>query len=186
MARETNGQVYIQRDWKDEALLVDGFQSYYPVKRITMMRLLPLEEAPETMASAGNIVTAEAGYWVAYEAGYKLKETLDEYHPRPIEPNIFARTYRLWDEPKRHLTPPQAHLQRLGCQAYYKTANVWAKLLTTEVWVQSIESAEPTLVPAGEWLCIGVEGEPWSMTEVWFQAHYRLAENKRRIEQKTS
>jgi hypothetical protein len=126
------------------------------------------------MKTSGNTITAEAGYWIAYAAGDVLKATLDDYKPRPIEPDIFAETYRRWDEPNWHKTPTQAHLQRLGCQSYYKFVGVWAKQLTADTQVQSIESAKPTLAPRGAWLCVGTDGEPWSMTDVWFQEHYWL------------
>lgn len=167
-------KVYVQRDWTDQELVADGFLYYHPVKRITMARMLPPEEAPKTMKAAGHTVTAEAGYWIAYTAGKVLKDILDDYKPRPIEPEIFVETYKPVNNPNWHPTPTQSHLQRLGCQPYYKTAGVWAKQLTVETQVQSMESTEPSLAAKGTWLCIGVEGEPWTITEDWFQAHYRL------------
>jgi hypothetical protein len=171
-------KVYIQRDWTDQELVADGFLSYRPVKHITMVRMLPPEEAPKTMKAAGNTITAEAGYWVAYVAGETLKATLDDYNPRPIEPVIFAETYRHWDEPNIELTPTETHLQELGCNTYYKTGSIWAKKLDTEIWVQGIESNKPTRTPSGMWLCVGMEGEPWSITDAWFQAHYLLPRQK--------
>jgi hypothetical protein len=167
-------KVYVQRQWTDQALVADGFLAYRPVKRITMARRLPPEEAPKTMTASGNTITAAAGSWIAYAAGDVLKETLSDYTPRPIEPGIFAETYHRWDEPNWHPTSAQAHLQRLGCQPYYKIVGVWAKQLAADTWVQSMESAEPTLAPKGTWLCVGMEGEPWGMTDAWFQVHYLL------------
>lgn len=170
----THHKVYMQHDWTDKALVADGFLSYRPIKRITMVRMLPKEEAPKTMKAAGNTITAEAGYWIAYASGEKLKDTLEEYKPRPIEPEIFAETYRPWDESNWHPTQTEAHLQQLGCVPYYKTASVWAKQLTAETWVKGMESDEATEAPIGTWLCIGREGEPWSITDTWFQEHYLL------------
>lgn len=178
MATMDQQKVYIQRDWTDQELIADGFLFYQPVKRVTMVRLLPREEAPKTMKSSGNTITAEAGYWIAYAAGEALKATLDDYKPRPIEPDIFAETYRPWDETDWQPTPTEAHLQRLGCQPYYKIAGVWAKQLDAETWVQGMESAEPSLAPKGAWLCVGMQCEPWSITEAWFQEHYRLPGRK--------
>jgi hypothetical protein len=172
-------KVYVQRQWTDDELTADGFLYYRPVKRMTMVRLLPPEEAPKIMKAAGNTITAEAGYWIAYAAGDTLKAALDDYKPRPIDPEIFAETYRPWDEPREKLTPTQAHLQQLGCTPYYKTAGVWAKLLTAETRVQGMESAQPSVAPKGAWLCVGMEGEPWSITDVWFQAHYLLPGQKK-------
>jgi hypothetical protein len=172
MTAVVRDKVYVQWQWTDEALIADGFQSCQPIKRLVMARRLPADEAPKIIESDGETLTAEAGYWIAYVAGKTLKATLDEYEPRPIEPHIFAETYRPWDEPDQTLTVTQAHLQQLGCQSYYKFANIWAKQLSTETWIQGMESDEPVLTPAGEWLCIGAGGEPWSVTDEWFQTHY--------------
>jgi hypothetical protein len=178
MVAMNQSNVYAQRHWTNDELMADGFLHYYPVKRVTMVRMLPPEEAPQTMKASGNTITAEAGYWIAYTAGEALKEKLDDYDPRPIEPTIFAETYRPWDEPNEALTSTESHLQRLGCQPYYKIAGVWAKQLTADTWVQGIESAEPVLSPKNNWLCIGVEGEPWSMTGDWFLKHYLSPRHK--------
>jgi len=167
-------KIYAQRHWTDQALIEDGFLSYRPVKRVTMARMLSSEEAPKTVKASGNAIIAQTGYWIAYAADEALKATLDDYKPRPIEPDIFAISYRPWNERNWRPTSTEAHLQQLSCKPYYKVAPVWAKLLTAETWVHSLESAWPTLVPRGEWLCVGVEGEPWSVTEAWFQAHYLL------------
>jgi hypothetical protein len=171
-------KVYVQRDWTDQELMADGFLSYRPVKRITMVRMLPPEEAPKTMKAAGNTITAEAGYWIAYVAGDALKETLDDYKPRPIEPDIFAETYRPWDEPNWQLTPTEAHLQRLAASPITKSPasgqNSWPKPGCG--WKR-----EPSLAPKGAWFCVGT-GEPWSITEAWFQAHYLLPDVKIQLE----
>jgi hypothetical protein len=186
MTTAAHSKVYTQCDWTDQALIADGFQSYAPVKRIVMVRMLPPEEAPKTMKASGNMITAEAGYWIAYVAGDELQPTLDDYKPRPIEPDIFAVTYRPWDEPIWRPTPTQSHLRRLGCLPYYKFASVWAKQLTAPTWVQSIESSKPSLVAPGKWLCVGMEGEPWSMTDAWFRVHYlsdRHAHSRAKIDE---
>jgi hypothetical protein len=167
-------KVYVQQHWTNQALEADGFHAYPSVKRLTMVRLLPVYEAPKTIESDGETLTAEAGYWIAYVAGEVLKNTLDDYDPRPIDPDVFADTYRAWDEASVPLTLTQAHLQQLGCQPYYKFASVWAKNLSTDTWIQGMESDEPVLTPAGAWLLIGTDGEPWSVTDTWFQTHYVL------------
>jgi hypothetical protein len=167
-------KVYVQQDWTDDALLADGFLSYRPFKSVTMVRKLPAGEAPKTMKAGRDIVTAEAGYWIAYVAGEMVKSTLDDYKPRPIEPDIFAETYHAWDEPNWKPTLSEIRLKQLGCTPYYKIASIWAKQLTTDTWIKGIESDEPSLSIKGAWLCIGMEGEPWSITDAWFQAHYQL------------
>ena len=56
--------------------------------------------------------------------------------------------------------------------ARLKKAGVWAKRLKEDTYVQSIESSGPSVAPAGAWLCIGTEGEPWSVTSEWFHTRY--------------
>ena len=165
-------KVYIQQHWSAQELMTDGFLAYRSAKRVTMVRRVPLETALKTRKTSKNAIITEAECWIAYEVEGVLKETLNDYKPRPIGPKIFAETYHRWDEPDWHPTPIEAYLRRLGCQPYYKITGVWAKQLAAETWIQSRESAAPSLVPKGAWLCIGMEGEPWSMMEALFEALY--------------
>ncbi len=167
-------KVYVQRNWTEQALIADGFLSYRPVKRITMVRRLPPEKTPKTMKTSKNTVIAAAKCWTAYVAGDVSKDTLSDYKSRSITPDVFAATYQCWDEPNWHPTPVQSYLRRLGCQPYYEIASVWAKQLADATWVQGTASDEPSLAPKGAWLCVDMEGEPSIMTEAWFQAHYQL------------
>ena len=171
-------KAYEQHDWTNKALIADGFLAYRPVKRITMARILPPEEAPKTIKTSWDTLTAKAGYWIAYVAGSIMKKKLDDYHPRPIAPTIFSKTYLPWDEPNWKPSPTEAHLKKMGCMPYYKTASVWAKRLTVETWVQGLESDKPALSPKGSWLCIGTAGEPWSVTQAWFKTRYQLPREK--------
>jgi hypothetical protein len=170
-------RVYQQRKWTDEQLRAQGFHYYKPRKRITMARMLPAAEAPKIIKTSWDTIVARAGYYIAYVAGDKVQKMLDDYDPRPIEPHIFMQTYRPWNEPNYKPTPPEAHLLKLGCKPYYKIAGVWAKRLKEETWVQSIESSKPSLAPAGAWLCVGTEGEPWTVTNEWFHERYILPDS---------
>jgi hypothetical protein len=170
-------KVYQQRKWTDEQLRAQGFHYYKPRKRISMARMLPASEAPKIIKTSWDTIIARAGYYIAYVAGDKVQKTLDDYDPRPIEPRIFMQTYRPWNEPNYKPTPAEAHLMKLGCKPYYKIAGVWAKRLKEETWVQSIESSKPSRAPAGAWLCVGTEGEPWTVTNEWFHERYILPDS---------
>lgn len=170
----TQQKVYIQRYWTDLELLADGFRSYLPIKRVTMACMLPMNQAPKNISTSGNTITAQTGYWIIYTSGDVLKETLGDYKSRPIDPAIFNKTYRRWSEPNMQLTITEEYLQRLGCKPYCKTAHVWAKQVTSETWVQSILGLKPSIAPVGDWLCVGMEGEPWTETDEWFHSHYEL------------
>jgi hypothetical protein len=171
--------IYTQRQWTDQELIGDGFLSYRPVKSITMMRMLAPEKALEDIENSDNAITTRTRSWMPYVGGDALKEALEDYDPRPIEADIFAATYRPWDESDWRPTPTEAHLQQLGCMPYYKVASVWAKQLTAETRVQGKGSTEPLLAPVGAWLCVDSEGEPWSETDAKFHAHYHLPKQKK-------
>ncbi|MBZ0281062.1 MAG: hypothetical protein K8L97_09990 [Anaerolineae bacterium] len=164
--------VYKQHKWTDAELKADGFRYFYPIKRVTMARQLPQNEAPKRIKTSWDTIIAQAGSYIAYVAGNTLKSSLDDYEPRPIEPHIFHDTYTTWNEPGWKPTATESHLMRMGCKPYYKTAGVWAKRLTASTLVQSMESPVPSVAPAGAWLCIGVAGEPWSVTDDWFRFRY--------------
>ncbi len=161
-----------QHKWTDEQLIAQGFRYYKPFKRITMARMLPASEAPKIIDTGWDTIIARAGYYIAYVAGDKVKEKLDDYDPRPIEAHIFIDTYRPWNEPDWKPTPAEAHLMKLGCKPYHKIAGVWSKKLEEDTWVKSIESPKPSIAPAGAWLCIGTAGEPWAVTDEWFHMRY--------------
>lgn len=169
-------KIYRQRPWTDQELVADGFHYYRPVKRVTMARPLPASEAPKTIVTPWDTIVATAGYMIAYVAGEELKASLDEYEPRPIEPDIFKTTYKLWDDRTWKPSQTERHLIQLGCKPYYKMVGVWAKKLAQSTLVRSMESPRPSVAPAGAWLCIGVAGEPWSVTDEWFHTRY-LVEN---------
>jgi hypothetical protein len=161
-----------QRKWTKNELLRDGFAYYDSRKRVSMARRLPKEEAPKVIHTAWDTIIAQAGYYILYQPGDVLHESLDDYEPRPLEPHIFAKTYALWDEPGWKPSPTERHLMQLGCKPYYKTVGVWAKRLTEPTYVQSLESPKPSLAPVGAWLCVGAAGEPWSVTDDWFRWRY--------------
>lgn len=165
-------QVFKQRKWTEGQLKAEGFRYYPTRKRVTMARILPKEEAPKVIKTPWDTIVAQEGYFIAYDTGTVVRQNLDDYEPRPIEPHIFRETYRRWDDPSWRPSPPEAHLMKLGCKPYYKIVGVWAKRLREPLWVQSIESPKPILAPAGAWLCVGTAGEPWTVTDEWFHHRY--------------
>src|SRR5262249_40379849 len=120
---------------------------------------------------------AVAGYMICYDAGDgHVRSALDDYHHWPVEPRIFLKTYRKWDNKDTwQPNPAEKHLMKLGCNPFFKFAGVWAKRLKKPTWLQSLESVEPILMPVGGWVTIGIEGEPTSMTEAEFRKRYRRA-----------
>jgi hypothetical protein len=165
-----------QRRWSKEELVARGFRYHRRRKQVVMARELPAKEAPLTIATPWETLVAQAGYMICYEPGDVVWPALEDYISWPVEPAIFRETYAEWDEPDWEPGKTEAHLMSLGCKPYYKFSGVWAKKLTKETVVQSIESPEPVTVPPGAWVSIGVEGEPYSVTDRTFYNRYEEME----------
>ncbi len=164
-----------QRQWTDADLRAAGFQRYARRKTVVMARELPPHEAPKIIRVELDTLVVPAGYMLCYEVnGGKPQAALDDYPQHPVEPIVFRKTYRSWDETWTP-TPAQRHLLDMGCAPYYKAAGVWARQCAMPQWIQSLESVEPICVPAGAWVLIGVDGEPYSTTDEEFRKRYQTA-----------
>jgi hypothetical protein len=162
-----------QHPWSEAELLREGFEPYERKKELVMARQLSEFEAPKRIVTnGGEKLIAEAGYMICYRPGEIVRSGLDTYQQWPVEPEIFAETYRAWDEPLWTPTPAEKHLMELGCLPYYKAAGVWAKKLDEPVYVQSLEQNEPELVQTGRYVAIGAQGEPYSMSDESFARRY--------------
>ncbi len=170
----TEQPVVRQRDWSERELFAAGFQQYDRKKVLVMARELPVHEAPKKIETPWDSLTAEAGAMICYDPGETVRAELDDYHHWPSQRDLSDRQYAAWDEPEYVSSAPEAHLLQLGCKPYYKVNGVWARQLDAPTYVQSIESEEPALAPAGSWLCIGLDGEPWTQDDESFRARYKL------------
>lgn len=166
-----------QKRWADSELIAQGFR-YYPSRKIvTLARVLPAAEAPLVIQTDWDTLVAQAGYYIAYRAGDTIHSRLEDYHPRPIRPDVFHQSYASYNDPNWKPTPAEAHLRSLGCSAYYKKVGVWAKRLSKVALVQSMESKEPAIVPPGAWVCVGIMGEPWSTSDEWIRTRYHVPDS---------
>lgn len=170
-----------KHDWSQEELEENGFEHVPRKKEIVMARELPDSEAPLKIRTAwGETLIAQAGYMICYNTAEERQGKLSDYEHWPVEPLIFVKTYKAWDE---SFTPnsPQSHLIENGCKPYYKVAGVWAKTLEEDVYIQGVEHEKPVLVGKERVLAIGAEGEPYHMGSETFHDRYdaRLLEDKR-------
>ncbi|MCU0513284.1 MAG: hypothetical protein MUE40_12025 [Anaerolineae bacterium] len=164
-----------QESWTDHQLKAAGFHHYQRKKQVVMAREVSAAEAPLTVVTAqGDTLVASAGYMLCYLAGDVVHDRLEQYDHWPVEPQLFAQTYRAWDEPEWQPTPPEQHLMHLGCAPYYKAAGVWAKQVDEPVYIQSLEHEAPVKIDTGQILAIGSGGEPYSMGEQTFHDRYQL------------
>ena len=167
----TPPRVLRQRPWTEAELKAAHFRYFKPRKRLVMARVIDYEK--HITVSLETLV-ARAGTVICYPPGDSDRPDLDSYDHWPVQMDLFIETYTAWDEYPWVPTPPQADLMRHGCRPYYKKLGVWAMRLGLPVYVQSLESPEPVMVPAGRWLCIGPQGEPYHMNDDNFRQRYIL------------
>lgn len=163
-----------QRNWTEAELSLAGFQYFERKKEIIMAGRLPPSRAPLPITYTLEIVLAEAGDVICFNPGNEIKTHLADYNHWSVKPNVFVQTYKKWDDLDWVPTAPQLHLIQRGCRPYYKFVGVHARRLTSPTLIQSQESPDPALIPAGAWLVIGVNGEPWHMTDNAFRSRYQV------------
>jgi hypothetical protein len=158
-----------QRKWSQAELQAVGFQYYETRKRVVMARLV--SEARSIEMTLETLIVG-AGDIICYDPGDTLQPSIDDYDHWPVKRDLFLKTYRPWDDPLWRPSEPAAHLMQHGCRPYYKAAGVWALRLQRDIYLQSLESPRPVLVPPGRWLCIGSKGEPYHMSDSKFRSRY--------------
>lgn len=162
-------QILRQQEWTDEELRAQGFQYYETIKRLTMAQVI---RSTKNIEITLETLVAEAGDVMCYRPADQIMESLDEYEHWPVRRDVFVKNYRPWNEPNWQPTASEKHLMSRGCRPYFKAVGVWARRLRHSVMVQSLESPQPVLVPAGRWLCIGSHGEPYNMNNANFRSRY--------------
>jgi hypothetical protein len=157
-----------QQNWSEDELREKGFHYFEPIKRRVMARLITEETKIEVTL---EVLTAGVGDIVIYMPSDEYHENVDEYEHWPVQRDLFRRTYKPWNE---KFIPNKIDQQLIihGCRPYYKHVGIWALKLPFGIYVQSLESPEPVLVPTGRWLCIGSEGEPYHMSDENLRARY--------------
>lgn len=162
-------RVLKQREWTETELTAAGFQQYAIRKRLVMAKML---EQAENVELTLEVLTAGEGDIMCYDPGDTAYDNLDDYDHWPVKRDLFRQNYRRWDEPDWKPTNPEVFLLAHGCRPFYKAVGVWAQRLARNLYVQSLESQRPVLIPPGRWLCIGVQGEPYHMNDRDFRSRY--------------
>jgi hypothetical protein len=120
---------------------------------------------------------ADPGDIICYLPSTKRKDQVEDYDHWPVQRELFRETYKPWDDKMWRPNDAEAHLMEHGCRPYYKATGVWALRLPISIYVQSLESPEPAVVPRGRWLCIGSQGEPYNMNDEQIHSRYIVPEN---------
>ncbi len=168
-------RVLKQREWTDEELQAANFQYYDVRKRLIMAKIL--DETIDIQLTL-EVLTAGEGDIICYTPGTEPRENLDDYDHWPVRRDLFRQNYRAWNEPGWKPNAAELHLITHGCRPYYKKVGVWAQCLQRPMYVQSLESPRPVLIPPGRWLCIGVQGEPYHMNDREFRSRYIVPEDE--------
>ncbi len=163
-------RVLRQRHWTEDELQKAGFHWFAPRKRLIMAQLV---KVPTNIDASIETLLAEQGDIICYDPGDGTRlDEIDDYDHWPVQSELFRKTYRPWDEPEWRPNPAQEFLMLHRCRPYFKWQGVWALRLPISIYVQSLESPEPVVVPRGRWLCIGTEGEPYHMNDESLRARY--------------
>jgi hypothetical protein len=165
-----NTKVLRQRQWTDHQLFKSGFRYYEPIKRVVMARMLVNHVDINVTL---EVLSANKGDIMLYTAGDTLYDNLDDYDHWPVRADLFRQIYARWDDMTWQPSPTEKFLMQNGCIPYYRQRGVWALKLPISIYVQSLESPEPAIVPAGRWLAIGTEGEPYNMSDSSFHERYQ-------------
>lgn len=161
-----------QRNWSEDELRTEGFEYYERRKQRIMAGRLPAAAAPMPIHYPLETVYAEAGDVIIFDPTDSVKRHIREYDHWSVKPDLFLRTYRKWDEEDWSPTPAETHLMRYRCRPYYKHQGVWARQLKEPTYILSLESKQPALVPAGVWVLVGDQGEPWHSADHSFRSRY--------------
>jgi len=162
-----------QKQWTEDELRAKGYEYFERIKEVTMVRQLLPHEAPMRIETSwGDTLIAKAGYMICYKPGPVIRHSRDDYEHWPVAPSIFAETYKRWDEDDWKPSSAEKHLMMSGCEPYYKATGVWARKLDEDAYLQSIEHERPVKVRTGQYVAIGVDGEPYSMGDNTLHSRY--------------
>lgn len=168
-------KVLRQRDWTEQQLIKAGFRYYAPIKRVVMAKMLDTDANIETTL---EVLNADRGDILLYTPGDVLHDELDDYEHWPVRADLFRQTYSRWDDMTWQPSVTEKFLLSKGCLPYYRKRGVWALKLPISIYIQSLESPEPVVVPAGRWLAIGPEGEPYHMNDESFRKRYETSPSR--------
>lgn len=164
-------QVLRQQEWTESTLEASGFHYFEPRKRLIMAQVVRQTVNIEITL---EVLMADVGDVICYDPSNGAHDDLDDYDHWPVQRELFRQTYRPWDDPNWRPNAAESQLMLNGCKPFYKWVGVWALRLPINIYVQSLESPEPIVVPRGRWLCIGSQGEPYNMSDDNIRGRYLI------------
>lgn len=192
--RDQYDEVYVPQPSTDDQKKELGFK-YFDRKKIRLWaRTIGLNEAQTYVEVFGDRLLAELGYYMVFNPtmrrtdelivpGEMVKGFRDLKH-YPVRPDAFAQTYRPlaveWPYDERDFTRIELEfVEQGGYFPCFKFAGVWAKIVTRPTAIIGYEhEGQPKEVPLGMVLALGVDGEPYFMTEGNFRNLYLTKKSK--------
>ena len=179
VSEELTDEIIQQRHWTKEELIARGYTFYERKKTVVMARKVPADAKPYIITTRqGDRLHVEPNYVMCYHAGETVYEALEDYERWPVAASIFAKSYKTWDEPNWVPTSSEQQLIQLDCRPYYKFAGVWVKRSEGDDRIQSLEHDAPVTVPTGDYIAIGIDGEPYRIGETTLNNRYRSSRKR--------
>lgn len=159
-----------------------GFTSYVPKMFRKWSRPVGMNEEGMPLQVWNDTVYLHVGHQLIHDAtSNETAGSPEELSRWPVDPIEWALTYspfpmqvfpyELADDEtgkvgQSYLTPVEMMLATIGgFSPVYKSANVWAKLVKSPTAILGLEHTDqPTIVPIGSVLALGINGEPYFMS----------------------
>jgi hypothetical protein len=189
--REKGFEVYLPRDSNDSEKKALGFKVYSRRPMRLWMKTIGIAEATLYVKISGNErLAAELGYYLIYDP-QRLRDGYTQYNGIaslkfwPVSPAAYYKTYSPFP-----VSFPYAYgeigtdtqfsfverdlVMAGGFSPVFKSVGVWAKEVVSPTVIVGLEH-EGTFneVPIGNMLALGVDGEPYHMSETEFKRLYR-------------
>jgi hypothetical protein len=163
-------QIWRQQQWRDDDLRALSFRPYQTRRQLRMARVV--DDPGMIVDTTKEKLIAGEDYMLCYSPGTEALPKLADYDHWPVRFDLFHKNHSPWPQESWKPNPAEKHLMQNGCRPYYKSTPAWAKRLKTGVMVESLESQQPTRIPPGRWLVIGIEGEPYHTADDKFRQQY--------------
>ena len=149
-------------------LMALGFRPYRKVT-ITFARKMP----------AGFHVRLDNGDVIRGQPGDYVCVSPDDGGRWIVEHDIFQQIYTSADPHSIRAESTTKHLSDEGFRPYRKPQITWARILDQPRRIHTLEG--DVMAEAGDYLCLGPQGEQWPQKPERFERHYervKLAQNR--------
>jgi len=150
----------------NEELAERGFRPY---RKTTVTYAKQIGNNFQVRLETGDVISGKAGDFACVSP--------DDGSRWVVEHSIFTRMYNGVAPDKSRLRPgtSEYRLSLQGFKPYRKHQVTWAKRITSPLIVHTLEG--DVRAEAGDYLCVGQDGEQWPQPAKRFESHYVRVEN---------